>query len=47
MLDENVRVIYRRVHDMEIELTDKKDKIRQLERTNAETQNQLDCIYEE
>lgn len=32
---------------MEIEITDKKDKIRQLERTNAETSNQLDCIYEE
>ena len=47
MLDENIRVIQRRVHDMEVELTDKKDKIRQLERTNAETQNQLDCIYEE
>jgi hypothetical protein len=47
MLDENIRVIQRRVHDMEIELNDKKDKIRQLERTNAETQNQLDCIYEE
>jgi hypothetical protein len=39
MLDENIRVIQRRVHDMEVELTDKKDKIRQLERTNAETQN--------
>jgi len=32
---------------MEIELNDKKDKIRVMERTNAETQNQLDCIYEE
>jgi len=37
MLDENIRVIQRRVHDMEIELTDKKDKIRHLERNNAET----------
>ena len=37
MLDENIRVIQRRVHDMEIELNENKDNIRQLERTSAET----------
>jgi len=47
MLDENIRVIQRRIHDLEIELADKKDKIKQLERTNAETGIQLECIYEE
>lgn len=47
MLDENLRVLSRRINDMEIELTDKKEKIKTLERANFETQAQLDCIYDE
>lgn len=47
MLDENLRVLSRRINDMEVELTDKKEKIRTLERALAEKDTQLDCIYEE
>lgn len=47
MLDENLRVLSRRMNDMEIELTDKKEKVKTLERANVQTQVQLDCIYEE
>lgn len=35
MLDENLRVLTRRMNDLEIELADKKDKIRTMERSNA------------
>ena len=47
MLDENLRVLSRRMNDMEIELTDKKEKVKTLERANVQTQVQFDCIYEE
>ncbi len=47
MLDENLRTIMRRVNDLEIELNDKKAKIKELSRTNQETGVQLDCIYED
>ena len=47
MLDENLRVLSRRINDMEIELTDKKERIKTLERANLEAQAQLDCIYDE
>jgi hypothetical protein len=35
MLDENLRVLSRRMNDLEIELSDKKEKISTLERANA------------
>jgi hypothetical protein len=38
MLDENLRVLSRRMNDMEIELTDKKEKVKTLERANVQTQ---------
>ena len=47
MLDENLRTIMRRVNDIEIELNDKKARIKELTRTNQETGVQLDCIYED
>jgi len=34
MLDENLRVLTRRLNDIEIELSDRKDKMRSLERTH-------------
>jgi hypothetical protein len=47
MLDENLRTVMRRINDLEIELNDKNDKIRVLEKSNNETGNQLDSIYED
>ena len=47
MLDENIRVLTRRINDMEIECTEKGEKIKRLERTNSETQSKLDTIYDE
>lgn len=47
MLDESLRTIMRRVNDLEIELNDKKDKLRVVERSNQETGVQLDHIYED
>mmetsp|Transcript_26687 Transcript_26687/g.35716 ORF Transcript_26687/g.35716 Transcript_26687/m.35716 type:complete len:148 (-) Transcript_26687:74-517(-) len=47
MLDENLRVLSRRLNDLEIELADKKDRMRQIERNSDQTKNELDCIYEE
>lgn len=47
MLDENLRVLSRRLNDIEIELADKNDKIRTMDRSNAQTKTELDCIYEE
>ena len=47
MLDENLRVLSRRMNDLEIELADKKDKITTLERVNVSTKAELDKIYEE
>lgn len=37
MLDENLRTVMRRINDLEIDLADKTDKIKQLERANQET----------
>lgn len=37
MLDENLRTVMRRINDLEIDLSDKQDKIKQLERANQET----------
>lgn len=39
MLDENLRTVMRRINDLEIELNDKNDKIRILEKSNNETGN--------
>lgn len=39
MLDENLRTVMRRINDLEIELNDKNDKIRVLEKSNNETGN--------
>ena len=47
MLDENLRVLTRRMNDLEIELADKTDKMRGMEKSNSQTKNELDCIYEE
>ena len=35
MLDENLKVLTRRINDQEIELADKQDKVKTLERANA------------
>ena len=37
MLDENLRVLSRRINDLELDLTDKKEKIKNLERSNVQT----------
>jgi predicted nucleic acid-binding Zn ribbon protein len=47
MLDENLRVLSRRINDMEVELTDKKEKIRNLEKANIDVQSRLDSIHDE
>ena len=47
MLDENLRVLTRRLNDLEIELADKNDKLRTLERAHDETKTAYDCIYDE
>ena len=47
MLDENVRVLTRRISDMELELTDKTEKLKKMERANAEAGAKLDSIYDE
>ena len=47
MLDENLRVITRRINDLEIENADKTDKLRTAERSSSQTKTELDCIYEE
>ena len=47
MLDENLRVLTRRINDLEIDNADKTDKLRTVEKNNSKTQNELDCIYEE
>lgn len=46
MLDENLRVLTRRLNDIEIDLADKKDKLRKLETANADKASELDDIYE-
>ena len=47
MLDDNLRVLGRRVNDLEIDLTEKKDRIRVMRAQNEELQVKLDSIYEE
>ena len=47
MLDENLRVLSRRMNDLEIELSDKKDKIKTLERANVQSTSELEKIYDE
>ena len=47
MLDENLRVLSRRLNDLEIELADKKDKCITMERANASTKAELEKIYDE
>ena len=47
MLDDNLRVLSRRMNDLEIELADRKDKMRNLEHNSDKTKNELDVIYEE
>ena len=37
MLDENLRVLSRRMNDLEIELADRKDKMRSLEHNSDKT----------
>ena len=46
MLDDNVRVLGRRINDLEIENTDKKDKIRTLKKQLETQQMELDSIYD-
>lgn len=46
MLDENLRVLTRRINDLEIELSDKKEKVGKLERAAAHSQAQLDAVYD-
>lgn len=47
MLDENLRVLGRRVHDLELELTDKKERISSLEKEKKELSDKLSHIYRE
>ena len=47
MLDENLRVLSRRMNDLEIEVADKKDKIKTLEWANASSSAELEKIYDE
>ena len=47
MLDENLRVLSRRMNDLEIELSDKKDKIITMERAHVSTKAELEKIYDE
>ena len=47
MLDENLRVLSRRLNDLEIELSDKKDKCITMERAHISTKAELDKIYDE
>ena len=47
MLDENLQVLSRRLNDLEIELSDKKDKIITMERAHVSTKAELEKIYDE
>lgn len=44
MLDENLRTLTRRMHDLELELADKKDRVKAMERANAKAQTDLDSM---
>ena len=46
MLDDNLRVLTRRMNDLEIELADKKDKLLTMERAQAQTKTELDGVYD-
>lgn len=45
MLDENLKVLSRRVHDLELELIDKKNTIRSLEQERHQLNDKLSSIY--
>jgi len=47
MLDENVRVLTRRIGDMELEVADKSEKNKKMERANMEVNAKLDTIYDD
>jgi len=47
MLDDNLRILGRRVNDLELELTDKKERISILERERKELSDKLTSIYKE
>jgi chromosome segregation ATPase len=47
MLDENVRVLSRRINDMELEITDKNEKLKKTERVHAETNAKLDTVWDD
>ena len=47
MLDENLRVLTRRLNDLEIELADKKDKIQTMERAHVQLKAELTGINEQ
>jgi len=47
MLDENLRVLSRRMNDFEIEHSDIKDKNMTLERANAQAKAELESIYDQ
>lgn len=47
MLDENVRVLSRRLNDMELEITEKNEKIKKTDRIHAETNAKLDTVWED
>lgn len=45
MLDDNLRVLGRRVNDLELELTERKEKVHQLEKEKRDMQEKLGSIY--
>lgn len=47
MLDDNLRILGRRVNDLELELTEKKEKLSQLERERRDLSEKLAIIYKE
>ena len=47
MLDENVRVLSRRINDMELEITDKNERLKKTERIHAETNAKLDTVWDD
>jgi len=47
MLDENVRVLTRRISDMELEVAEKGEKNKKMERANMEVNAKLDTIYDD
>ena len=46
MLDDNLKVLSRRINDLEIELQDKKDKIKIVQKQNEEIQHELQAVYD-